>query len=159
MAKQMIIPKYTPGSVIDLGHKYGERMPNRIKIVTAYIRNVDKGWMYEVFSEMHNCAIFMSEKMIDKRISKHTSQCYNLQVIKDRYYNGYRFCGNYPDFIAKDKAQKMKDMEGISGVILSSAVDSNGNNMREYHGLWVKYRRPISDNGNIQFDDECIVIK
>lgn len=161
MAKQMTIPKYAPGSVIDLGHKYGVQMPNRIKIATVYIKDVDKGgWMYEVFSEMHNGATFMSEAMITERLSKHTSPCYSRSDIKKRYADGYRFCGNYPEFVAKDKADKMKEMKEVAGVILYRGINPNGKKMEGYYGLWVKYNTPISDNGDIsQFDEECIIVK
>ena len=160
MGKPMTKPKYKPGSVIDLGHKFGTKMPNRIKIVTAYIRDINKGWMYEVFSEMHNGPTFMSERMISERESKHISPCYKLDAIKDRYMNGYRFCGNYPDFIAHDKAQKMKDVEEISSVVLFHAVNGNGHSMDGYRGLWVRYNRPISNNGDIpSYNDDCIIIK
>jgi hypothetical protein len=153
-------PLYNPGSVIDLGHKFGEHMPNRIKINMVYQKENSPCWMYEVFSEMHNGATYLKEDDIAYRISQQTSSCYDLDIIKKRYKRGYRFCGNYGDFIAKSKAEKMKDMKEISSIVLYPAIDKNGKKMKkDMYGLWVKYNTSISNTGFVECEDEGIIIK
>lgn len=152
------IPLYNPGSVIDLGHKFGERMPNRIKINMVYQKDGSPCWMYEVLSEMHNGATYLKEDDITEKLSRQTSACYKLDIIKNRYKRGYRFCGNYGDFIARDKAEKMKDMKEILSIILYPAIDKSGKKMKkDMYGLWVKYNTSISDTGVVEHDDGIII--
>jgi hypothetical protein len=142
-------PKYCPGSVVDLGHKYGEQMPNRIKIDAVYRKENSNSWMYWVFSEMHNNYTYMSEGMINHRLVDGAIIDDMPAEYKKRYSKGYRFCGHYPNFIAQDKAIKMRDEKEIASVILHPAIDDNGNEIYDYYGLWIKYGVVVYDNGNI----------
>jgi hypothetical protein len=145
----MTIPVYCPGSIIDIGHKYGEQMPNRIVIDAVYQKKRSNGWLYWVFSEMHNNYTYMSESMIDHRVVGGCDVNEYPKEYRNRYKKGYRFCGDYPNFIAQDKAIKMRDQKEIVSVVLYPSLDRDGGKLRDYYGLWIKYNTTIYDDGTI----------
>jgi hypothetical protein len=141
----MNAPKYDIGSVIDLRFSNDE-MPDRIYIKMAYIKDITKGWYYEVVSEKRNGVAYMSEADINRLISKKNKPCYDNAIIKQLYEDGFRFCGNNKKDTAISRANSMKNALYIKHIILAEALDRNGNPIPNYLGLWVQYNTTIGDS-------------
>lgn len=152
-------PKYAPGDVIDLSYKMFSTLPNRIYIQAVYCRIHDSEWMYSVLNEATGAVIPMNEGFINERITKHKSPVYKTELIKGLINDGYRFAGNFPDWIAEKKAKKIAYIDTIHSILLYNALDPNGNPMDGYKGIWVKYTTVIHDNGNTSNGDLDDVIK
>lgn len=142
-------PKYNPGQVIDLGFKYMERMPTRIKILQVSATTNSDEWKYLVLSECTGeISVEMTESVIYDSISRKSAQCYDTEFIKKLIANGFRYCGNMPELVAVNKAMKLSESETIEEVRLYDAINSNGNKVADYYGVWVKYKLTLDINGN-----------
>jgi hypothetical protein len=140
----MNTPKFNIKDVIDLRFSK-DNMPDRIYIHAIFIKESDTEWMYKVLSEKSNGYITLPESYINKFFSKKERPCYDNEVVKELYDNGFRFCGNYKKDTAINKANSIKSANYIKHIILAEAIDKNGNPMVGYLGLWVQYNTIISN--------------
>lgn len=141
----MNTPKYDLSNVIDLRFSR-DTMPDRIYIHAVFMKESDVEWMYKVYSEKSNGYITLPESHINKFISKKDKPCYNNEVIKELYENGFRFCGNYKKDTAVNKANSMVSANYIKHIMLVEAFDKNGSIMPDNYGIWVQYNAPIGIN-------------
>ena len=141
----MNAPKYEVKSIIDLRFSR-DTMPDRIYIQMVYMKDMSREWMYQVFSEKKNGVIYMPESQIDALISKKEGKCYENEVIKDLYDNGFRFCGNNKKDYAFNRANSMVNANYIKHIILAEAIDKDGNPIPGQLGLWVQYNASIDNN-------------
>lgn len=140
----MKAPKYKAKDVIDIRFSH-DRMPDRIYIKMVYMKDMSTEWMYQVFSEKKNDIIYMPESQIDANISNKSCKCYENEVIKELYNNGFRFCGNDKRDTAFNRANNMINANYIKHIILAEAIDRDGNPIPDYLGLWVQYNTTIDD--------------
>lgn len=143
------MPLYAPCDVIDLGHKTFTTLPNRLYIKAVFLRRDDKCWMYQALNEATGEDRVFDEDFIKSRKSDKTAKVYNNKGIKARLAQGYRFCGNYADFIARDKGKTLAAMETIDSIILMPALDRYGRPIKDESGLWIKYATVINDDGTV----------
>lgn len=141
----MNAPKYNVKDIIDLRFSR-DTMPDRIYVRAVYMRDKDTEWMYQVFSEKKNGVINVSESQINALISKKEGKCYDNEVIKELYNNGFRFCGNNKRDYAFNRANNMVNANYIKHIILAEAIDKDGNVIPGQLGLWVQYNASIDDN-------------
>lgn len=151
----MEAPKYDAGNIIDLRFTRSS-MPDRIYVKMVYKKAGSTEWMYEVLSEKNNNTIYLSESQIDSIRSKRESKCYEHELVKRMYSDGFRFCGNNKADTAYSRARKMVDAKYIKHIILCDAIGEDGNPIDGYLGLWVQYNMVITDdnivpNGNIHY--------
>lgn len=139
-------PKYAAGSVIDTTFG-GNKMPDRLYIDMVYMKPKSRCWMYEVLSEKNNKVMYIPEIDIERNESKRTAKCYDNEVVKKMYEDGYRFCGNMNNDTAFKRADSMKNANYIKHIMLCDAVDTDGNIIDGKLGLWVMYNRVINNNG------------
>lgn len=140
----MDAPKYDAGSVIDLRFSK-DTMPDRLYVEMVYRKPKSTEWMYQVRSEMNNGGMkYMSESQIIKHASHKNSKCYKHEKVKKMYDSGFRFCGNSKSDVAYSRANKYKSANYINHIILTEAIDSDGNIIEDQLGLWVQYRSIIS---------------
>ena len=149
-------PKYDVGSIIDLRFTH-ESMPDRIYINMVYMKDKSTQWMYSAFSERKNDIIYVGESQIDALISKKNAKCYENPMIQELYDNGFRFCGNNKEETAFNRANSMVNAKYIKHIILAEAIDTNGEKMPGYLGLWVQYNATISDKAEKSEDGYYII--
>jgi len=146
-------PKYSIGQVIDLSYKYGG-LPNRILINAIFIRKQDKQWMYKILLENIDKETIMSESFIKYREINKSANIYHNNIIKQRYINGWRWCGNYEESIALNNSKIISTRNNVEGVRLYPAINYKGDFIENQYGLWVKYFNSI--NCKEEIDDPYI---
>ena len=149
-------PKYNIRDVIDLRFNHNS-MPDRIYIRMVYMKDKSTEWMYEVFSEKSDCIIYMSESQINMRISKKDGKCYENDMIKGLYRDGFRFCGNNKRDTAISRANNMVNANYIKHIILADALDKDGNEIDGYLGLWVQYNTVIDEDERNKMSEYHII--
>lgn len=138
-------PKYEAGEIIDLRFTR-DSMPDRIYVEMVYRKPKSTEWMYRIVSEKSGGIFsYVSESEIDKRVSHKDKKCYEHEIVKQLYSNGFRFCGNSKFETAFNRANNMKCARYIRHIILAEAIDPDGNPIDGELGMWVQY--------NIVFDD------
>ena len=143
----MNAPKYKAGSVIDIRFSHNT-MPDRIYIIMVYQKENSTEWMYQVVSEKSNGITYYTESQIDKYISKKSGKCYETDLVKEMYNNGFRFCGNSKKDTAFNRANSMVNANYIKHIILADALDTDGNPIEGQLGLWVQYNKVIDTDYN-----------
>lgn len=145
----MKTPKYDVCSVIDLRHKDNSELPDRIYIDMVYWKDGCEEWMYACTSERNEGhLIYLTESYINKYRSKKTAQCYDNDIVRDMYNQGFRFCGNFDTGVALQKANRLRMAQYIKHIVLNDAVAPDGNILSGQSGLWVKYHRTINGSGD-----------
>lgn len=156
------LPKYMPGQVIDLSYKH-KGLPNRLLIKTAFIREHDDQWMYEVFLENIGEVTTLNEEFISANMTNKATQVYKCAEIINLYNGGWRFCGNHKRSLAHSVASKSAVNRYIKNIILRPALDSKGCLQNDYYGMWIKYNTIINDDGTVITSDcedrDTIIIK
>lgn len=157
------LPMFAPADIIDLSYKRIEALPNRIRIMAVYLRESDGEWHYQAICETTGDNIVMSESFISERMANHQCNIYHIEPIKSLYASGYRWAGNYPDFIAEDKAKKLIPLDNIRDIKLHTAFDTTGGAITGCLGIWIRYTTVINNNGTITVmgtkGNEEIIIK
>lgn len=141
----MNVPKYNAGDIIDIRFSHNT-MPDRIYIQMVYRKENSVEWMYQVISEKSNGVAYYTESHIDKYISKRDGKCYETDLVKEMYKNGFRFCGNSNRDTAFNRANSMINANYIRHIMLADALDKDGNPIAGQLGLWVQYNKVIDHN-------------
>lgn len=144
-------PRFAPADVIDLSYRHLEALPNRLIIRMVYMKVDSCEWMYDTITETSgDCkSVQMKESFIVDRMCNKFATAYKDPFVIKMYEEGYRWAGNFPTFIATDKAKKLIPLDNISSIMLYDAVRSTGGKMNDYLGIWVKYNTTIGNNGTI----------
>ena len=138
-------PKYEAGSVIDLRFTR-DIMPDRIYVNMVYRKVGSTQWMYEVLSEKNSKVLYMQEKDITRVESQKSSKCYDHEIVKKMYSEGFRFCGNTKEDTAFNRANKLKSANYIKHIILANALSPDGYTLDGQLGVWVMYNTQIDEN-------------
>ncbi len=138
-------PKYEAGSVIDLRFTR-DTMPDRIYINMVYRKVGSKQWMYEVLSEKSDGVLYMQENDIFKVESQKKAKCYDNEIVKKLYSEGFRFCGNMKETTAFNRANTLKSANYIKHIILANAISQDDYEIDDHLGLWVMYNTQIDEN-------------
>lgn len=141
----MNLPRYEAGSVIDLRFTR-DTMPDRIYINMVYRKVGSTQWMYEVLSEKSSKVLYMQESDILKVESQKSAKCYDHEIVKKLYNEGFRFCGNAKEDTAFNRANKLKSANYIKHIIIASAVSPDGHTLDGQLGIWVMYNTQIDEN-------------
>lgn len=163
MGKITSLPKFMPGQVIDISYR-GDGLPDRLMIVSVFIRQQDTQWMYSCIKESTGETITAEQSVIIDRMSDKGAKVYRTREIITMYGDGWRFCGNFKKSCAHAIAGKNADNPIIKNIILKPALNGNGDLLPNHYGAWIRYHNMISDDGkfisgaNAQNDD-IIVIK
>jgi hypothetical protein len=148
MRKITVLPKYGIGEVVDISFKNGG-LPNRVLILGIHMNSEDNGWMYDVKSEAFDDNIVMAETVMKKFEANQWSKVGKMQVIIDRYLDGWRYCGNYSEETAKANGQMLSENNNIKNIKLFPAVDTNGLPVSGEYGLWIRYHNTIGGDGSM----------
>jgi hypothetical protein len=141
-------PLYCAGETYFLSHKHG--MPARIFVEAVYKKYNSKEWMYCIRSEANNgVATYVSEPLLNSRISKHRSRVYQIPDIAERVDNGYRFCGNFDIDNATKRGEAFARNGSIKSVMLYPALNTEGEEISGMYGVWIKWDTVISDKFNV----------
>jgi hypothetical protein len=140
-------PKFIPGQVIDLSYKHGG-LPNRIKIAQVMLSSVEAGYTYNVALESTKEITNMNEQFILDRACHKGAPVYSLDTIRKRYERGWRFCGNYYDGVAVDKAKDIAKSHQVAHVRITEAYYPDGNFVYGQCAVWLQYKNPIADEGD-----------
>lgn len=161
MKKITSLPKYALGQIIDLSYKHGG-MPNRILVLTVFIREQDSQWQYEVLMENTGEKATVSEEFITSRRSAKSSGVYRNPDVVKRIEEGWRFCGNFEEAAAQANAKCIAENEGIANVRLYPALSYNNTYLNGQFGIWIRYVNTIYDDGrvhNVRMPSDHIDIK
>ena len=159
MQRITVLPKYPVGGVVDLSFKNGG-LPNRIYIESASWAEGDTEWKYSAKSEMDNGQITFAESTIRKYEANQRSRVGKMQLIIDRYEDGWRYCGNYDKESAIANGNMIAGKTNVRNVKLFPALDINGILLPNEFGIWIRYVNTINADGSqVPNDFECIEIK
>ena len=138
-------PRYEAGNVIDLRFTR-DTMPDRIYINMVYRKSGSTQWMYEVLSEKSSKVLYMQENDIFKVESQKSAKCYDHEIVKKLYNEGFRFCGNMKEETAFNRANMLKSAIYIKHIILACAISKDGDVIDGQLGLWVMYNTQIDES-------------
>lgn len=148
MKKITVLPKYGIGEVVDISFKNGG-LPNRVLVLGVYWNSENTGWMYNLKSEAIDDDIIMAETVMKKFEANQWSKVGKMQVIIDRYTEGWRYCGNYSEDTARANGIMLSENGNIKNIKLFPALDASGLPIGGDYGLWIRYHNIINGDGSL----------
>lgn len=161
-------PLFTAGQIVDVRYSMKianikVRMPDRNYIDMVYRKATSNTWLLSTISEAKGGMYYVKQDQLFKNQSSHSAAVYKLPDVQRMLELGFRFVKNMP---IRDKnynvsllIEGLKKIKEIDEIVTMDALDTNGVPVKNEQGVWIKYKKIISDKEQIQMPDYTPVYK